>query len=228
MNYHIHSHRNALTILENEEEFRDSWNEIQYILNNLTDERIIECFNTHFTSSNKSLSKAINKLLKEDFSKLNWSTESPIFQETQYKNKRNKTWRLDMAKNNISVEVAFNHGGTTAWNLLKPVLASELNHVQKAIQTKMGVIICATQGLKKTGNFDNAIGTYEKYLLHLKPMMNQLSVPMLLIGLEAPETFVVSERNVGNRKLGEILMIHDTELLSSSTSTLTEVLDLPK
>lgn len=225
MRYHIHSHRNALTILKHEEEFKTSWGEIQYILDNLTDERIIECFNTHFTSSNKSLSKAINKLLKEDFSNLGWSTESPIFQEAKYKNKRNKTWRLDMAKDNISVEVAFNHGGTTAWNLLKPVLASELNHVQKAVQTKMGIIICATQELKKTGNFDNAIGTYEKYLLHLKPMMNQLSVPMLLIGLKAPETFIVSERKVGNRKLGEIMMIQDVDLLSSSKKEGTEYLD---
>ena len=38
-------------------------------------------------------------------------------------------------------------------------------------------------------------------------MMNQLSVPLLIIGLEAPETFYLSERKVGNRKLGEIVRI---------------------
>ena len=119
-----------------------------------------------------------------------------------------------MAKENISIEVAFNHSTVIAWNLLKPVLASELNHVQKAIQTKIGIIICATQSLKSTGNFDGAIGTFENFLLHLRPMMNQLSVPLLIIGLEAPETFVMSEIKVGNRKLGEITMLEDVEFLT--------------
>ena len=87
-----------------------------------------------------------------------WREESPIFQDTDY---QGDTWRLDFAKENISIEVAFNHGSVIAWNLLKPVLASELNHVQKAIQTKVGVIICATDGMKTTGGFDGAVGSYE-------------------------------------------------------------------
>ena len=39
---------------------------------------------------------------------------------------------------------------------MKPVLASELNHVQKEIQTRMGVIIVATENMKMKGGFDNA------------------------------------------------------------------------
>ena len=63
----------------------------------------------------------------------------------------------------ISIEVAFNHSTVIAWNLIKPALASELNHVQKAIQTKIGVIITATNDMKVAGGFDSAIGTYEKF-----------------------------------------------------------------
>lgn len=85
-------------------------------------------------------------------------------------------WCLDFAKGYISIEVAFNHSGTPAWNLLKPVLASELNHVEKAIQTRIDVIICATKAMKSAGNFDGAIGTYAKYVTHLRPLMKQLSV----------------------------------------------------
>lgn len=220
LKYRIHSHRNALTILENDPGFLKNWQEIQLVLNNLTDERLIHRFNKSFNLSNKSLSTTINQLLKDDFSELGWSTESPIFQEPKDKSTGRKSnyWRLDMAKEKISMEVAFNHSGVTAWNLLKPVLASELNHVEKAIQTEMGVIICATQSLKKTGNFDGAIGTYERFLLHLDPLRTHLSVPLLIIGLEAPETFVISERRVGNRKLGEILMLDDVNILSEHES----------
>lgn len=208
MDYQLYSHRNALIILEHDEEFKETWAEIQHILHNLTDERLIQCYNEHFADRNKSLSTTINKLLKEDFSAFGWRTESPIFQDPKYLDKGDY-WRLDMAKDNISIEVAFNHSTVISWNLLKPVLASELNHVKKAIQTKLGVIICATQNLKKAGNFDSAVGTYEKFIDHLKPMMNQLSVPLLLIGLEAPKTFYMEERKVGNRKLGKIVRIHD-------------------
>ena len=60
--------------------------------------------------------------------------------------------------------MAFNHQEATAHNIMKPVLASELNHVQKDIQTELGVIIVATESLKKGGNFDSAIGTFEKFI----------------------------------------------------------------
>ena len=214
MRYKLYSHRHALTILENEIEYQDVWSEIQQVLTNLTDERIINCYNNNFANKNKSLSTSINYLLKEDFSVLGWSTESPIFQEAIYQDTRSDYWRLDMAKESISIEVAFNHSTAIAWNLLKPVLASELNYVKKAIQTKLGIIICATQSLKSAGNIDGAIGTYEKFLLHLRPMMNQLSVPLLIIGLEAPETFVMSKVKVNNRNLGEITLLEDVELLT--------------
>ncbi len=71
---------------------------------------------------------------------------------------------MDFAKEDISIEVAFKHSEAIAWNLIKPVLASELNHVPKAIQTKVGVIISATKTMKKAGGFDSAVGNYEKFL----------------------------------------------------------------
>ncbi|RYG71117.1 hypothetical protein EU245_15060 [Lentibacillus lipolyticus] len=114
-------------------------------------------------------------------------------------------WRLDFAKTNISVEVSFNHSGIITWNLLKPVLASELNHVQKAIQTKIGVIICATREFQLAGNFGSAIGTYEKYKHHFVPLNNQLSVPIAIIGLKAPKSFSIEEYKEGNKKLGRIV-----------------------
>ncbi|MCK2020519.1 BglII/BstYI family type II restriction endonuclease [Peribacillus frigoritolerans] len=189
MNYKLYSHRNALTILQNEPEFRETWAEIQDILHNLTDDRLKNCFKNNFAEKHKSLSSTINRLLKEDFGSIGWTTENPIFQEPKY---HGSYWRLDMAKDNISIELAFNHGITIAWNLLKPVLASELNNVQKAIQTKLSVIICATENLKEKGNFDGAVGTYEKFIDHLKPMMNILSVPLLIVGLEAPSSFYLT------------------------------------
>ncbi|UZD46004.1 BglII/BstYI family type II restriction endonuclease [Peribacillus frigoritolerans] len=206
MQYKYFSHRNAITILENEIEFLDSWQEIRHALTKITDEMLINTYQTHYQTKNKSLSTTINKLLKEEFKDLDWAVESPIFQDPYYDDKKSDYWRLDFAKKTISIEVAFNHGSATAWNLLKPVLASELNHVRKAIQTKLGIIIVATQNMKSAGNFDGAIGYYEKYIDHLKPLMNQLSVPLLIIGLEAPKTFHIKKTPKNHRFKGEIVL----------------------
>lgn len=95
----------------------------------------------------------------------------------------------------LCVEVAFNHGEAIAWNLLKPVLACELNHVKKAVQGQIGIYICATDKMKKAANIDSASGSFEKVLRYLPPMMNQLTVPIMVIGLEPFGTFYVNKES---------------------------------
>lgn len=199
----VYSHRYALSILETENEFVDLWNEIKYAIESISDEMIINRFEQKH-SKQKSISRTINELLKEKLVEFKWEDESFIFQNPNYKG---DTWRLDFAKESISIEVAFNHGSVIAWNLLKPVLASELNHVEKAIQTKIGVVICAMNEMKISGGFDSAVGSFEKFLDYFNPLNNQLSVPILLIGLKAPKTFYIRHEKVGNKKIGKIVRL---------------------
>lgn len=186
MEYRMYSHRYAAAILNTDWEFADIWQEVQEVIHSITEEQIIHWFEAKGDKRGKSISATINELLKINFIDRGWRDESPIFQNPDY---TGDTWRLDFAKDTISIEVAFNHGSVIAWNLLKPVLASELNHVQKAIQTRLGIVICATEAMKTAGGFDGAIGTYEKFIEYLPPLNNQLSVPLLIIGLEAPQSF---------------------------------------
>ncbi|UTE72093.1 hypothetical protein M1I95_17795 [Rossellomorea marisflavi] len=211
MEFRIHSHRNALTILENVPEFKEAWEEVKHILSSLDEDTLRQCYEDTFQTKNKSLSTSINSLLKEEFKAFDWSGESAIFQDPYYDDPKSDYWRLDFAKDDISIEVAFNHASATAWNLLKPVLASELNHIRKAIQTKIGVVVVATQEMKKAGNFDGAIGYYEKYVDHLKPLMNQLSVPLLIIGLKAPRTFKIVGTPKGDELKGKVVRLKDVK-----------------
>ena len=162
--------------------FRSDWLELLSVIESVTDNDIMEEHSTN-TPKRKSISMAINNLLRSRLEEKGWAPESAIFNDPDYHRKR---WRLDFSKNDISVEVAFNHGEAIAWNLLKPVLASELNHVEKEKQTKLGVVIMATEEMKEAGGFDGAVGTSEKAERYLKPLQNQLSCPMVLIGLKAP------------------------------------------
>lgn len=195
MDFKTHSFRNALTLFEHDNQFNYLWNEICEVLNSITDEEIIDYFNNSTRSSKKSISDAINKLIDEKLVKLNWNRQSPIFNNSIYRpTSKNHWWTLDFAKDSIAIEVAFNHGEAVAWNLIKPVLSSELNHVEKAIQTNAGIIITATNSMKKAGNFDGACGTYEKFLQYLDPFRNILTVPLIIIGLDSPRTFIVNSK----------------------------------
>jgi len=201
MNFISHSFRHAEVILM-EPAFIEQYQEVINVIKSISDQDLIDKHNSYSAISidrtPKSISRAINDLLKARFRSFGWTAESGIFQDTQY---QGDTWRLDFAKQDISIEVAFNHTTVIAWNLTKPVLASELNHVQKAIQTQIGIIITATEQLKRNGGFDSAVGTYEKFLDYLPPMRNILTVPLLIIGLEAPKTFRIVEHQHALRKI---------------------------
>lgn len=119
------------------------------------------------------------------------------------------TWRLDFAKDELSVEVAFNHRSDISWNLIKPTLASELNHVQKAIQTSGGIIITATEDMKAAGGFDNACGTYEDYVQYLKPMSSILPALLAMHGLASanPDSITVGTSKRVRKELPDYVRI---------------------
>lgn len=200
MEFRTKSHRHADSMLERDE-FKDDWNNLIECIKSISDEDIMADFNKN-GSKDTSISKSVNRLIKKRLVQHNWRDESPIFQSDKH---GTGMWRLDFAKGNISVEVAFNHGEATAWNLLKPTLASEVNNVKKAIETRLGIIIFATKAMKKAGGFDGAIGTLEKAETFLTPMYGMLICPLILIGLEPPTSFTVEHTKEGNRKIGKIV-----------------------
>jgi len=202
MQYKLYSHRYGVEIANFNENIKLQFEELKYVIESITDEELIRCFEESSRVS-KSLADTFNKIIKERLVASNWNSESFIFSDELYK--RNGNWRLDFAKDDISVEVAFNHGEAVAWNLIKPVLASELNHIRKEINTKLGVVICATNELKRKGGFDGATGTYDKFIEYCKAMTNILTTPLIIIGIEAPTSFEIAHEKVDNKNIGRVV-----------------------
>jgi hypothetical protein len=202
MRYKLHTHRNGEELLRGNE-YHQVFEEVLATIESVTDQELID---KHLAYKNvpMSLSRAINDVLKKKLVAAGWKKESPIFQGDEY---TDKTWRLDFAKAPISIEVGFNHGEAIAWNLLKPVLASELNHVQKAIQTKFAIIIAATKELKTAGAFDPAVGECEKLIRYLQPLNAFLTVPMVIIGLRAPQTFRLEKVKKAKGHTSRVVML---------------------
>jgi len=200
MKYITHQHRFGLDIIGSDPRLTSLWQDIAKTLDGITDERIISEYELSVNAM--SISAAINNLIDQDLQSLGWIPQSAIFQGAEYDG---KSWRLDFAKTSdsqadkksgIAIEVAFNHAEAIAWNLLKPVLAAEINHVdtETDIGVGIGVYICATESLKEAGAFDGAVGEYEKVLRYLSPLFSKLTVPMVIVGLEAPKTFKVEKK----------------------------------
>lgn len=206
MKYEIYSHRNAEGFVKTNSDISLLWDELLKVIESITDDEIAEVF-LNAKRKAKSISEAINKLIDEKLVVKDWRRQSPIFKDPAYQDRgrQKSNWRLDFAKDSIAVEVAFNHGNEVAWNLIKPVLSSELNHVEKAIQTQLGVIVTANQELKDSGGFDNAIGTFEKYVEYLRPLNSILVSPIFIIGLKAPEKFYIKPEFNNGKKRGVLI-----------------------
>ena len=205
MEYRIHGFRHGDYLAMNVSEYVPYWNQVEKVLGSISDDDIVRHFKANGEGSKKSISLTLNALMKERFVSYGWNAESSIFSESRYAEGR--IFRLDFAKGPMSIEVAFNHGNDAPWNLLKPTLASELNHVEKAIQTEIGVIITATDAMKRAGGFDDAVGSYEKYIDFLRPMGMLLTAPLVIIGLRPPRTFRIDHESDGRRKLGYVVRI---------------------
>ena len=204
MRYRTHGFRHGDYLIRNVDSYRPYWAEVEAVLESVSDADVESHFAEHGEGRRKSISESVNRLLKDRFESFGWASESPIFAEDEYAVGKG-VFRLDFAKGPVSVEVAFNHGNDAPWNLIKPTLASELNHVKKALTTEVGVIITATEEMRVAGGFDSAVGTYEKYIRLLRPMGMLLTAPLVIIGLEPPRTFHIEHEKVGRNYYGHIV-----------------------
>jgi len=191
MKYVYYSHRHAEEIIASDSLLNERYSQLMHVIENISDDDLISDFlekkeiHDKKKTAFKSITPSINNIMKARMLEIDgWQSEVDIFNDVKGEI-GNTEWRLDFAcQDALCVEVAFNHGEAIAWNLLKPVLSCELNHVKKAIQGQVGIYICATDKMKISGNIDSASGSYEKVQRYLKPMMNQLTIPMMIIGLE--------------------------------------------
>ena len=156
-----------------------------------------------FTGRTKSISKPLTNILEGRMIHNEWNKEVRIFQSNN-KSYQSNRWSLDFEKDNISLEIAFNHEEGTAWNIIKGYISNKSTKIPKSITTIGSIIITATNDLKRIGGFDSSIGSFEKYQEYMGVLEELLEYPIILIGLEGPDTFLVKHKNVVNKKLAKI------------------------
>lgn len=223
MKINIHSHRNALEIAESPA-FKDDWVAFLEAISSTSDDELMSAFKAlaakrrgKKAETQKSLSHAINGVLRLKLEKRGWLAEPILFSKEQVGADRNG-WKLDFVKkranirqpdktSTFAVEVAFNHSEAAAWVLTKLALSCERTLMQKDIVASVGILVAMQGDLKKAGNFDSACCTYDRYVHTIDVMHDLLRAPLIVIGLSSPETFKIVGRSKGRRKVGEIVLI---------------------
>jgi len=199
MKIRVEYHRGAGSIV-NEPNLKQDYDEILSALDDILENELLDYFLKQKQEEKaagkknyrKSISDALNFFIRENLENQGWQKEPKIFKNPDYEA---GAWRLDFAKNDICVEVAFNHREAVPHNMLKAVLSTEGNvMLEKEYISQIGVIITATKELKKTGNFDSAAGTFDDYVELLKPYSFFIRCPMIIIGLEGLETFYIDKK----------------------------------
>jgi hypothetical protein len=217
-----HDHNHGLDVANANKEISVLWGELKSSIESIPESEIIDRFLASKRKA-KSISEVLNQAIDERLVEIGWTGQSKIFKGSEYET--SKTWTLDFSKTletesgkpaGIAVEVAFNHGEAIAWNLVKPAIAAQRNHVSKQVDigVGLGVYVCATKAMKDLGGFDGAVGEYEKVLRYLDPLSLLIQSAFVIVGINAPKTFYIerypsdySDKKLRGRSTGKLIKL---------------------
>ena len=183
----------------------EKFNELVQVLKSIPEHEIINAFvdmieidkKAEKKRGEKSISKPINCIIKQYLENYGWESEKPIFKDDVRIIKRT----LDFAAEDLAVEVGFNHGEAKDKNLINLQLSGSQHNLEKRTNSKLGVLISVTKKMKVAGNFDGAVGSFEDIKRNIMTLDGIMTVPFVLIGLKAPQTFLINESK-------EVIMIN--------------------
>lgn len=122
----------------------------------------------------KGKQATINLLLKEAFIEKGWEAEKKVF------NDPDNDLVIDFWKNNIGVDIAFNHRSFIGGDLLRLQAGAEVKNM-----INVRIYVCGTKKFLKHVSSDyNSMVSFERVKWYLENFYSVLTVPILLIGFE--------------------------------------------
>lgn len=123
---------------------------------------------------------SINRVVRERLIAKGWTAEPRLFQTSGVDLAK---WKMDFIKDNIGVEISFNHAEAIPWTFTRLNVAGESEQVQSGARIDVGVAVFATARLKAWGRMDPAVGTFERATTWLSVMRPIMPIPVLVVGL---------------------------------------------
>ncbi|MFM8440057.1 MAG: BglII/BstYI family type II restriction endonuclease [Acidobacteriota bacterium] len=239
MDFFTDSFRWGLEHLSEEDEV---WLELKALIDSITRDEIVELKRDSFKRWREGKRKSpivggqaiLNEVIERKFKSLGW--ESQIFvldiakeeissltgkvsksegaeEEESEGSEKITYWTMDFKKGNIGVEVSFNNAGVLAQNLLRLSVMSESYLKPKEKKIRLGILITATESLKRWSNMDSTVLTFET-VKRVFPLINfNIPTPIVLIGLNNSSCEVIWKDTglFGHKKLQSYSGLSDSE-----------------
>jgi len=177
------------------------FNELTNILNSIDEEEIIFQFNSE-NKKTKSISDSLTSIFSQNLLDNKWISQQHIFKALD--NIYDTSWMFDFYKNDVSLEICFDHAGVIIKNLLTAEVGYKSNKIEKLCKSSLSIFIVCSKEMKKLGGFDRAIGDIDKYISAIEKLSNIITTPIVLISLNAPKTFKVVHQKIMNSNQGII------------------------
>lgn len=178
MRLHFHPHEDADRILRDE----DYWPELTGVLHAIDWQDIVREHDDADTQRAGGQT-ATNAVIRRRLLALGWSDQPRLFDAAEKPN-----WSMDFHKGIVGVEVVFNNDQYMPWALDRLMLARRDASVRPDHRVRVGVVVVATDRLKRWAKFDGTCATFEKlrdvWLPHLAPI---LTFPIMAIGIDAAQ-----------------------------------------
>jgi hypothetical protein len=200
MRFVTYSHKHADVILKDSVHTSEVLKEVLQIIEDINEDEIKSKFAN--SKSGKSISTALNNILKNKFSSNYWAKSLNIFNSPEYDK---AIFTADYFKKGVLLSVITQHLGYLPGILLKYQLANIPNDQKKEFDGSVGVIIIPTSEMKKSGGFDGAISTFEECVSCLEVLKSIITTPILVVGLCEPETFRINHIKNGNTLSGYVM-----------------------
>ena len=184
------NHRQVRTIL-NSSDVKENWKNISDAIKSLSWDDIYNLHNSEYADKQKSISKALNESLQLELISLGARNKVEIFAEKPF----NKApYIIEQKLDNIAIDYVFGHYNTIPWKISRLAASMMSSNLEKSIKPSVGILILVDKELKKSGNFDSGIGTWEQAVDYLRVFDNQWDAPILLLGLTDPGIFQIEDK----------------------------------
>ena len=184
------NHCNVRSVLQRQD-IEPYWTKLYQTINDIHWDDLINLHNHEYAMKSMSMSRAISETIEDKLIEIGAQEKAPIFSKSIG---RYKIWRK---LGPIAIEYAFGHPDGIRSKLNKLATAIIPNKYSMQNQCQVGILIVATESLRKAAQFD-AKANWEIAIEDLDIMSGQLQAPIFIMGLKNPETFTMIDFGKGN------------------------------
>lgn len=180
LDYEVRDFRNAAALLDPS----PAWRSVRSAIESISREEVIREQET-LVAVRRRAPRGGQTAFNSLFSRMLTPEDGWVPQPRLFRDRRLREWKMDFLRDEVGIEVSFNHAEAIAWQFTRLNIAGESERVVEESRIKVGIVITATQSLKKWSRMDSAVGTFDAFSAWLTEMKPILPIPLLVIGLGA-------------------------------------------